>query len=220
MKVSTLMIVLSILCNWNYSQDKDALNFLKKYNECIDPLNRLDTIKFSTRESELIARTNLSPSGMYESIRHEHYCTDNGIFESLVNTKTGKNMTDALPLDPVYKNEFLIKYHLLLLRIDTLSNRFTIIDQTDSITVIREEKNEETYHLLTFDSKSYSILQTKRVTVEQNDVDTSETDYIEFKIIDDIKVPTKVRYSGKYAEAILTYFNYSFEPFDKSIFKE
>lgn len=211
MKVTTFFICL-LACGSVLSQ---SVNFLmKKYNQAIDPDNKLDSVSFLRIKkhhkifSDYYNKSILGYSDCFHHADGREICFDQdgtrqpiGIFS----INDGQNNRDLLPI-------LLYQFPL------SDSASFELLSESDSVIELKHTLKGGSYHTYTINSLNYRLIKRKSTSIKNGLPFDRFTFFDEYKEFEGVYVPTRIKYSSKLAKATLTIKSVSFEPFGLSVF--
>lgn len=201
-------ITVYIYCYTSYAQT--ATEFIKLYNEHIDPKNTLDSLNSFHVKKELRATgvLNSTPVNLVK-IDECQYFANGG--SKCINTKTGHSLD--LNLFPPIRNRFsnALKTELNFIPITQDSTFFRIISVSDSITVIEQVFSSFHKFIYTFDSKTKDLIQMENFFVKNESIYSSKTRYLVYQRIDSILVAISITFQNDFLSATLEHSNCSFE---------
>lgn len=203
-----LPVFFLIYSNSIYCQGEQE--FIKNYNEHIDPFHKLDTLKVFVRNENMVV------SGFLNSqiidIKKSNSCKyySDGT-ENCVDSKTGSSLDLSLIEIQPASSKNIIKYHLNFITLEDGKENLKFKLVNDSITVIEEDEGAVGKRTYTFDSKTRDLLQLECKRIVNNITRTSLTRFDVYETINGIIVPQKASYSNDYCQATVEYANLYFK---------
>lgn len=169
---------------------QSAQNFIADYNRNIDPLNKLDNIK--SIKFRMISKASWNVNSNSKDVQSERNCKyySNGKSICTYENSLGQVIDEEFDV-PADEGGNAVKVFLNIIHVSD-NFKFEFLVNNDSVVVIEEVKlSSFTKHQYTFDKKTMTLNQIKRITIRNESVNEAITNYTDFLVIKDIRVPSR-----------------------------
>jgi hypothetical protein len=195
-------LISCIISNFVYAQS--AEKYILNYNKIIDSFNKLDSIKSIKFKMRSNAIWNLN--SFTKEVQSERNCIyySNGKTICKYQNSLGQEIDEEFAV-PDDEGGNAVKVFLNIIYVSD-NFKFDFLINNDSIVVIEQIKHSSfAKHQYTFDKRTSTLKHIKRITSKNESVSEAVTSYINFQIIDGLRIPLKASYKNNFGSSLVEY---------------